>query len=210
MPAHSEVWSLMPLSLRTGAAVIGLALLTACTAPRSTVRLYQLRAAPVQAPAPAPAPAGATAQWQLLLPVRVPDYLDRDAILVPEGRAGLQAQSEHRWAEPLRDAVPRLLHSDLAALLGEGRVWTAPVPAGVRISRQWRVDVLALDAAADRRSVTLQVRWAVLDPSGTQAPKAQLSTIQVPTDDTSIDALVAAQREALWRLAVTLAAQDRP
>jgi uncharacterized lipoprotein YmbA len=35
-----------------------------------------------------------------MLPVRVPDYLNRDAVLLPQGQSGLQALAGHRWAEP--------------------------------------------------------------------------------------------------------------
>ena len=59
--------------------------------------------------------------------MRLPEVLERDALLMPQGQAGLEALQGHRWAEPLRDAVPRLLRQDLATLLGEARVWSAPI-----------------------------------------------------------------------------------
>ena len=75
---------------------------------------------PVEA-ASASAPAAARVQgvWQLMTPVLLPGHLDRDVLFVPQGAAGLQALGGARWAEPLRDAVPRLLQHDLA------RAWSA-------------------------------------------------------------------------------------
>ena len=108
------------------------------------VQLYHLRSEP---PLPTPAAAGAEV-WQLMLPVRLPDYLDREALLLPQGETGLLALSGHRWAESLRDAVPRVLRQDLGALLGEGRVWPSPLPSGVTATRQLRVEILG-----DRKSV---------------------------------------------------------
>lgn len=167
------------------------------------VQLYRLRSEP---PLPAPAPAPTSEIWQLLLPVRLPDYLDRDAILLPQGDTGLLALSGHRWAESLRDAVPRVLRQDLAALLGEGRVWSSPLPAGVSATHQLRVEILGFEALADRAGVRLQARWTLVDPQGRMPPRADAATLRVATEGASIDRLVAAHRLALWRLAERIVA----
>jgi hypothetical protein len=50
--------------------------------------------------------------WQLMAPVVLPGHLDHDALLVPhDGGGTLRAQTSLRWAEPLRDVVPRLLRT---------------------------------------------------------------------------------------------------
>jgi uncharacterized protein len=165
-------------------------------------QLYRLRAA---APVEAPATKASAEVWQLALPVPVPDYLDRDALVVPQGQAGLQALPGHRWAEPLRESVPRLLRQDLATLLGEQQVWTSPVPAGVRITRLLRVELLALEAAADRSTVTLRARWTLVDPTGTRTPNVENALLTVPVAGPDVDSLVAAHRLALWRLAQRIA-----
>jgi uncharacterized lipoprotein YmbA len=189
----------LPARLRRRAtlALLGSVALSGCgTSP--PVQLYLLRSDP---PLPPPTPAPTSDLWQLLLPVRVPEYLDREAILLPLGETGLLALSGHRWAESLRDAVPRVLRQDLAAMLGEGRIWTAPVPAGITVTRQLRVDILALQADTERKAVQLRARWTVTDPSGRQAPHSDSATLQVASRGPSIDNLVAAHRLALWRLA---------
>ena len=183
-------------------------LLAACASPAPPPALYQLRSAPpvpVQA-VPVPLPMSAPGQvLQLLLPVALPEALQRDALLLPQGQAGLQALAGHRWAEPLADAVPRLLRQDLAALLGEARVWAAPLPAGVVITRQCRVEILNLLATPDRSAVVLQARWTLSDPSGRSAPVVQTMQISVPAAGPDVDALVSAHRLALWRLAEQVA-----
>ena len=171
------------------------------------VQWLQLRAA---------APAGAAANanpgpspfvWQLALPVRVPDYLDRDVLLVPQGQAGLQAVAGYRWAEPLRESVPRLLREDLATLLGEARVWSAPLPPGLVIQRQLRVELLALEANAARTAVELRARWSVADAAGSAAPRVDSAVLSVPSAGSDADSLAAAHRMALWLLAQRIAAQ---
>ena len=190
--------------------------LAGCGTALPPPQLYQLRAAPPLGLATPPTPATPTLPagaadaravptLQLLLPVALPELLDRDAIVLPQGQAGVQALSGHRWAEPLRDAVPRLLRQDLAALLGNGKVWVAPLPAGVVVQRLLRVDVLALQADSTRSSVQLQARWTLSDPTGRAPVHIRLETLTVPVVGADIDALVAAHRLVLWRLAEQLA-----
>lgn len=190
--------------------ISGAALLIACAAALLSacgssppVQLYQLRADPPAAAAPAKQMA--PERW-VLTAVQLPDYLDRDAIVVPSGRAGLQALSGHRWAEPLRDAVPRLLLQDLATLRGVEQVWRAPVPPGVAIDRQLRVELRQFEAVdAQMRRVVLAARWVLSDPTGKQPARVGETRLEVATADASPDALAAAHRAALWQLAQAVA-----
>ncbi len=187
----------------SGLPLLVVALLASCASPVPPPALYQLRAAP---PVPVPVQALASTQvLQLLLPVAVPEALHRDTLLVPQGQGGVKALAGHRWAEPLADAVPRLLRQDLSALLGDSRVWAAPLPAGVAITRQLRVEILALQATPDRSAVLLEARWTLSDPAGRTAPQVQTTQITAPSIGTDADALAAAHRLALWRLAEQVA-----
>jgi uncharacterized lipoprotein YmbA len=164
-------------------------------------QLYQLRSA-----APAAVTAVPTTQVvQLLLPVVLPELLERDALLLPQGQAGVQALAGHRWAEPLRDAVPRLLRQDLALWLGPPGVWTAPLPQGLVVTRQLRVEVLHLLANSERNAVTLQARWTLSDPAGGTPPRVNVTSLSAPSTGADPDALVAAHRLVLWRLAEQMA-----
>ena len=182
-------------------AVVGAVLLAACASPSPPPALYQLRGAPPVPVQPVPG----TQVLQLLQPVALPEALQRDSLLLPQGQAGLQALPGHRWAEPLADAVPRLLRQDLAALLGESRVWAAPLPAGVAITRQCRVEILSLLATPDRAAVVLQARWTLSDPTGRTVPVVTTTQISAPSGGPDVDALVTAHRVALWRLAEQVA-----
>jgi uncharacterized protein len=187
---------------RAVGATLAAALLVGCAGSSAPIQLYQLRAAPPVAVPQAPVN---TAVWQLALPVKLPDYLDQTAVLVPIGQAGLQAVPGQRWAEPLRESVPRLLRADLALLLGEARVWTAPVPAGVVVSQVLRVELLALESNTARSAVSVQARWSISDPAGRLPAVVQTALINVPSATSDVDSLVAAHRLALWRLAERIA-----
>lgn len=134
---------------------------------------------PIDAPETAPPrpPDGQT--WQLALPVVLPAYADRDT------------WGAIRWAEPLRDALPRLLRADLGTLRGE-RVWGSPLPAGVAVTHRLRVEVLAVETSGS--DLRLVAQWVVEDlRRGSSAPGR--ADLRVPGSG------LAAWRLAVWRLA---------
>ena len=97
--------------------------------------------------------------------------------------------------------MPRLLRADLATLLGESRVWGSPLPPGLAVQRQLRVELLGFESNAQRSAVLLSARWAIVDVSGATPPRAESAVLTVPVLDGDVDSLVAAHRLALWRLA---------
>lgn len=161
---------------------------------------------PVEVPGPARAPASAVpGVWQLMAPVQLPGHLDRDALLVPQGSAGLQGLGGARWAEPLRDAVPRLLRQDLERDFGTP-LWTAPLPPGVRPTRQLRIELSAFDVTPDQRGVALGARWSLADAQGASRPVVFDARFDAPATGGDADALVLAHRQALAQLSRRIAA----
>jgi uncharacterized protein len=183
------------------ALLVAVLFLSACASTVYTPTVYVLKSEP---PVAVPAPSQAASPWQLLLPVRVPDYLDRDALLLPQGAHAVQAAAHALWAEPLSRSVPRVLSEDLRALRGAGSLWTAPL-GGVAVQGQLRVALLALDVDPGGRSVSLQAHWSI-HPKGaaTQTspqPTAHSTRLTVSSNGPEPADLVAAHRLALWQLA---------
>lgn len=190
---------------RVAAAVLPL-LVAACASPLPPIQLLRLSAeAPAATGFVAPRPDPAVS-WQLMPPVSLPGHLDRDALLVPLGGAGVQPLGGARWAEPLRDAAPRLLRLDLERRLGQP-LWSAPLPPGVAITHQLRVDIAAFDVGADGRSVSLRARWSVADVRGAAPPRLHETSFAAAAAGADADALAAAHRLALWELAGRIAAE---
>jgi len=189
------------------AAAAALAALTGCAGSNAPpTRWYVLRDDPPPG-ASATMPDPAAQVWELAPGLRLPGGLDRDTLQVAAGAAGLEPLAGHRWAEPLRDSVPRLLLHDLQSLRGADRVWPAPAPAGVAVARRLRVDLLALLPDAGRNHVRVRAQWWLLDtaPDATP-PRPGSADIEVPVAGASVDDLAAAHRLALWRLAERIAA----
>ena len=178
-------------------------LLSACARPAVPTRWYELRSPP---PGPGPAArAGDGALWEVARTVGLPGALDRDTLMVATGAASLEPLAGHRWVEPLRDSIPRLLVADLALLRGEGLVWRAPAPAGVAVARRLRVEIITLMADEARRALRLQARWWLTDArTSAAAPTLGAADFSVELSDRSVDALAAAHRLALWQLAVRI------
>ena len=177
-----------------------------CASRVSEPTLYLLRSDPPPGVAvPAEVATARLSRWQLMLPVRVPEYLDRAALLLPQGANGVQPTFNKRWAEPLASSIPRVLAQDLNTLRGQGSVWTAPVPDRLMFQGQLRVEVLAFDVRSDGAAVTLKARWSTAGANSADAPRSHLVTITVPSSSSDADALVSAHRLALWQLAQAIA-----
>ncbi len=188
------------------ALLAGLVGMAACAGPLPAVQWLHL---PAQAPGPVLPPAAASGSAamavQLVGAVGLPGHLDRSALLVPQGAASLQPLGTTRWAEPLRDAVPRLLRADLALRLG-APVWASPLPPGVPPPLQLRIELQALDVAPSLRSVRLQARWTLADPQAAREPGIFEAQFDTPAAGSDADALAQAHRQALWTLSAQVAA----
>ena len=183
------------------------ALLGGCASQVTAPVLYVLRAdPPVAHVSPSVARPGVP-PWHLVSPVRVPDYLDREALLMPQGDNGLLPAPNQRWAELLSQSVPRLLAQDLVALGGEGSVWTGALPRGLAVRGQLRVELLMLDINPTATAVTLKARWTTSTSTSTAQPVARTHgvTLTTPSQGADADSLVSAHRLALWQLAQAIA-----
>jgi uncharacterized protein len=187
-------------------AVTGLLALAGCGTPAPPPRLYQLPLDPPDAAPASPPQARSGPAWEIGRDIVLPAYLDRQAIVVARGGAGLQVLEGHRWAESLRDTVPRLLRHDLERLLGAGRVWSAPAPERVDIARRLRVELLSLQAEAEQSAVVLQARWWLTDPRNQAAPSVDTAVLRAPMRSAAAEDIARAHRQVLYELAQRIAA----
>ena len=201
------------LSFRPAAAmaagVVLLVVLSACASSPPT-QWYELRSTPPPRSAPVAAAAD-SAVWEMSPRAALPGALDRDNLMVARGNSGLEPLPGQRWAEPLRDSVPRLLLADLQRLRGESRVWAAPAPPGVLPQRRLSLVIEQLQVLADLRTLRLVAlaSWQDLGAAPVAPPQPQRIELDVTVDGPSADAIAAAHRLALWQLAERLTAGPR-
>jgi uncharacterized lipoprotein YmbA len=154
-----------PSRAHAAASLAGLAITAvACVSLKRTpeARFFVLRA--VAEPVPAAAdgvPGGIIA----VLPVRLPDHLDRPQVVTWTAPGELGINEFVRWGEPLDTGITRALAEDLAVLLPEHRVlrypWAAAVKPRCRVAAD--VQVFGLQPSAE---VRLEGRWALLPADG--------------------------------------------
>ena len=175
------------------------------TAPR---RLYALTGTP---PLPPDAKPGQdTRAWVLSPQIALPELLDRDEILVAEGSASLRPWPEARWAEPLREALPRVLTEDLWRLRQPYPVTLGTSPGdgveSLRLVVQIDEWLARADGAGLRLTLRARWRWAPLRaPAGTALPVAGVAELSVPCA-AQADALADAYRRSVMLLASRIVA----
>jgi uncharacterized protein len=179
--------------------------LAACSSTSPPLHYYRL---PSEPPSGEPAPravagaASSAAVWELVPALPMPELLGRDTLFVEEGAAGIRLLHGHRWAEPLRDALPRLLRDDLARFVPG--LWTGTAAPNVPSAGRVQVELLALQGSLPRRQVAVSARW-VVTAAATKESRAYRADETVPWTEASPESLVVAQRVAMWRLAQRIA-----
>ena len=169
-------------------------------------RLYAMTGTPPPPPDARPGEDGRA--WVLSPQVALPELLDRDEILVAEGSAGLRPWPESRWAEPLRDALPRVLAQDLARLRQPYPVTLGTPPNPDLESLRLRVQVEEWLARPDAGGLTLRLRarwhWAPMHaPAGTALPAPGRAELELPCA-ADADALASAYRRSVTALAARI------
>jgi uncharacterized lipoprotein YmbA len=140
-------------------------------------------------------------------PISIPAYLDRSAIVVRTGDGGeVSLSGEYRWAELLREGIPRTLAGNLSAMIPTDAVpifpWRAPWTVQYRVT----VDILRFDGALGK-SVVLDARWRLLDGGGKELTIRTMHLEEAC--DTTYAALVAAHNRLLASLSRDIAAEIR-
>src|SRR5207244_12561513 len=119
-----------------------------------------------------------------------PASVDRPQLVVRVGTNQVAVLDDHRWAEPLRDGIPRVVAENLAQLLGARQV--VSYPNNVSFDPEYRVllDIQRFESMPGQ-TVTIDALWTVRPPSG-GAPKRGRSATRAQTDRGGDDALAPA------------------
>jgi len=152
--------------------------------------------------APEPAPTGTSAVSVMVGPVALPDAIDRPQLVTSSGDNRVELHEFHRWAQPLRSEIPRVVAAQLGRALGTANTG---VSSDVAISDpDYRVlmDVQRFDFRRGE-TATVEALWTVRSRSGATRTGHTLAEERVA--DASYDALIAAQRRALGAVSQDIA-----
>jgi uncharacterized lipoprotein YmbA len=139
----------------------------------------------------------------LLRPVVLPGYLDSFPVVTGRTGSTLIVSKDTEWAEPLRDAVARVLRDALSRRLGASRVLIAG--DGRIPDADLSTEFLALDP--QQSTLRLDARWTFSCTAGHRRSHAGRTVLEVPIDGTTPAAVASATAQALGRLADVLATQ---
>ncbi|WP_428416025.1 PqiC family protein [Methylibium sp.] len=174
-------------------AALALAQLAAGCASPPPERFYRLAVAPSAAAQPA-ASAG-DGPVVTVGAVTLPALVDRPQIVTLAAGSRVEISEAHRWAEPLRFALGRVVAEQLAATLGTPLVYAYPQLAVADAAFRVTLNVQRFDAT---RGVAVddELLWTVRRVADGQLRSGRSSGRAVPAD-ASYDALAEAHVEAL-------------
>jgi hypothetical protein len=176
-------------------------LLTACSFRSPDPVFHTLRAAPVT---PATAPRGPALE---ILPLRLPELLQRPQLVLATGPGTYQLAEGHRWANGLDRELQRALGTALSSALG-AEVVAFPDGPKVQAARRLEVEILHCEAAPGN-TLAFHATWTL---SGAGTPLRRTTRLDEPVAGKTPEALVAAHERVLAALAkeIAVAVTDQP
>jgi len=128
-------------------------------------------------------------------PITLPEVVDRPQIVLRASPNEVIIVELHRWAEPLRSEIPRIIADNLTADLNVKRVAAYPQSAGDNADYRVLVDIQRFDSTMGE-SVTIDALWTVKRVSD-GALRTGRSMARESTGGGTYEAVVAAHSRAL-------------
>jgi uncharacterized lipoprotein YmbA len=140
-----------------------------------------------------------------LATVVVPEYLNRNEIIVNLDNTVYRLAEFNQWAEPLNDNLTRVLEENLTNLLRDESIdvfltTDSSIPTDYRLE----VDVLRLDGNLGDQA-TLVAQWALLEAEQDELIQMQRSEYQAPAADNTYKELVLAKSRTIEKLSRDMA-----
>ena len=128
--------------------------------------------------------------------VNLADYIDRPQIVTRTSANEISISEFDRWAEPLNEAIPRLVAENLSLLLGSDKVATVAWHGSVAPDYAVLFEVVRFDGSP-RGDVSLHYMYAILDSEGKKVFEAKRSVLREPTGGPGYEAMVSAGSRAV-------------
>ncbi|HLX25181.1 MAG TPA: PqiC family protein [Usitatibacter sp.] len=178
-------------------AALGAALLACACGTEPKIDFYSLSAPP--APSAPAAPASTLAIH--IGPVTVPDAVDRPQMVIRHDDNRADIDDQHRWIEPIKSAIPRLLADAIARELNTPNVLTSRQSSALDIDYRVAIDVQHFDSSPGE--ISEDVMWTIRSRK-TQAPRLGRTSVREAAAP-GAEGIAAAHSRALARVAHDIA-----
>jgi uncharacterized lipoprotein YmbA len=195
----------MNVSIRLGAATLALAALSlaGCVgSPAPRIEYYTLAS-----PNPGVAPPSSTSPSVFVGPISVPAAVDRLQMVLSTGPHAVTISDDHRWAEPLRDGIARVVAETLSRDLASSRVLASRIGAGTPVDYRVSIEVQRFDSSLTE-GATIDALWPITTTRGGPARTGRTAWHEAVSEPTAA-ALAAAHGRALQRVAGDIAGAIR-
>jgi uncharacterized lipoprotein YmbA len=95
-------------------------------------------------------------------PVTVPEAVDRPSMVLRTSPNQVDVSDDYRWAEPLRNAIPRVIGDVLSRELGTSRVLTSRTASATPVDIRVAIEVQRFDSSLTD-GTTIDAVWSVKD-----------------------------------------------
>jgi uncharacterized lipoprotein YmbA len=173
--------------------------------PSAPTNFYML--SPMNSSQAGTSPATAEGRIRIgLVTVVVPEYLNRNEIVVNLDNTVYRLAEFNQWAEPLSDNLTRVLEENLTNMLQDDSITVflssdSSIPPDYRLE----VDVLRLDGNLGGQAA-LVVQWALLEAEEDELILMRRSKYQEPAADNTYKGLVLAKSRTVEKLSRDIAA----
>jgi uncharacterized lipoprotein YmbA len=141
--------------------------------------------------------------------VVVPEYLNRNEIVVNLDNTVYRLAEFNQWAEPLDENLTRVLEENLTNLLrGDSIDVILASETSIPFDYRLEVDVLRLDGNLGDKA-TLVAQWALLEGEEDELKLVRRSEYQEPAADETYKGLVLAKSRTIEKLSRDMAAAIR-
>lgn len=134
-------------------------------------------------------------------PIHIPEYLNRQQMIVGISEYEYRLDENHRWAERLDQNIGRVLEQSLSTQIPY-QIVRHPWPLRQRIDFQASVDILKLHLDNNGYS-RMSAHWVIKNREKTFSTKIYECKLPVPKDD--FDTLVKLQSECVGKLSHEIA-----
>lgn len=156
-----------------------------------------------------PIPAGGAESLAVFVgPVSVPEAVDRAPMVLRTGPNQVEIAEAHRWAEPLKGAIARVVAEHLMRELSTPRVMSSRAGTGTEVDYRVALEVQRFDSSL-QEGATLDVLWTVTPVKRGGAARSGRTSLREPASGGTPEALAAAHSRALRRVAQDIAAAIR-